>query len=308
MATTGDVGARHDNVGRGMVFALVALLLFSTQDAAGKFLVQTISPFQTTMMRFWAFAAFAFLLALRQGSIRQALRSGHPILQVLRGVLLIVDIWMFVASLKTLQLPEVQGITLVYPLIVTLLAVPILSEKVGIFRISAVAVGLLGALLIVRPGGVPIGWGVFFAVGSGLCYALYLVLTRKVSQTDSAATSMIYTGLVGLVVSSAVGIFYWQPLDLQTGLAVGYIMFTGVAAHGLMILALSLAPASVLQPFNYTALPWSIVLSLIFFQHMIDPVSLLGASIVVGAGLVVMARERIRRIPVAAEPARPGRE
>lgn len=308
MATIGEATARQDNVGRGMLFALVALLLFSTQDAAGKFLVQTISPFQTTMMRFWAFAAFALILALRRGSIRDALRSGHPVLQVLRGGLLIVDIWMFVASLKTLQLPEVQGITLVYPLIVTLLAVPMLGEKVGLFRLSAVAVGLLGALLIVRPGGVPLASGVFFAVGSGLCYALYLVLTRKVSQTNSAATSMIYTGLVGLVISSAVGVFYWQPLDLQTGLAVGYIMFTGVAAHGLMIMALSLAPASILQPFNYTALPWSIVLSLVFFHHMIDPISLLGASIVVGAGLVVMARERIRKIPVPSEPAPPGKE
>jgi drug/metabolite transporter (DMT)-like permease len=308
MATIGEATARQDNVGRGMVFALVALLLFSTQDAAGKFLVQTISPFQTTMMRFWAFAAFAMVLALRRGSIRDALRSGHPVLQVVRGGLLIADIWMFVASLKTLQLPEVQGITLVYPLIVTLLAVPILGEKVGLFRLSAVAVGLLGALLIVRPGGVPLDWGVLFAVGSGLCYALYLVLTRKVSQTDSAATSMIYTGLVGLVISSAVGVFYWQPLDVQTGLAVGYIMFTGVAAHGLMILALSLAPASILQPFNYTSLPWSIGLSLVFFHHMIDPLSLLGASIVVGAGLVVMARERIRKIPVPSEPAPPGKE
>jgi drug/metabolite transporter (DMT)-like permease len=308
MATIGEATARQDNVGRGIVFALVALLLFSTQDAAGKFLVQTISPFQTTMMRFWAFAAFAMVLALRRGSIRDALRSGHPVLQVVRGGLLIADIWMFVASLKTLQLPEVQGITLVYPLIVTLLAVPILGEKVGLFRLSAVAVGLLGALLIVRPGGVPLDSGVLFAVGSGLCYALYLVLTRKVSQTDSAATSMIYTGLVGLVISSAVGVFYWQPLDVQTGLAVGYIMFTGVAAHGLMILALSLAPASILQPFNYTSLPWSIGLSLVFFHHMIDPLSLLGASIVVGAGLVVMARERIRKIPVPSEPAPPGKE
>jgi drug/metabolite transporter (DMT)-like permease len=306
--TMNDARVRQDNVGRGMLFALVALLLFSTQDAAGKFLVQTISPFQTTMMRFWAFAAFALVLALRRGPMREALRSGHPALQVLRGVLLIADIWMFVASLKTLQLPEVQGITLIYPLVVTLLAVPILGEKVGLFRLGAVAVGLLGALLIVRPGGVPLDWGVAFAVGSGLCYALYLVLTRKVSQTDSATTSMIYTGLVGLLVSSAVGVFYWQPLDLQTGLAVGYIMFTGVAAHGLMILALSVAPASVLQPFNYTSLPWSIVLSLIFFRHMIDPISLLGAAIVVGAGLVVMARERIKKIPAAVEPARPGRE
>src|SRR5262249_6109105 len=160
---------------------------------------------------------------------------------------------------------------------------------------SAVVVGFLGALVIVRPGGVPLDWGVFYAIASGACYALYLVLTRKVSATDSPSTSIIYVGVVGLIVSSAVGIFFWQPLDLHTTLLVLYIMVTGCAGHGLMILALSSAPASVLQPFNYTALPWSILFSYVLFQHLIDPVSLLGAAVIVAAGLVVMVRERIRR-------------
>ena len=237
-----------------------------------------------TMMRFWAFAAFSLFLALRKSSIKSALQTRHPVLQVLRGVLLVIDIWMFVLALRTVQLPEVQSITLVYPLLVTLAAIPLLGEKVGIFRLSAVAVGFLGALVIVRPGGVPLDWGVVFAVGSGACYALYIVFTRKVSATDSPTTSMVYVGLVGLVVSSSVGVFFWHPLDLQTTLLIGYIMITGVAAHGLMIMALSIAPASVLQPFNYTSLPWSIVLSVVVFQHFIDPVSLLGAAIIVAAG------------------------
>ena len=300
--------APKDNVGRGMVLALIALFIFSTQDAVGKYLVQTLSPFQTTMMRFWAFAAFAVVLAASRGSLRAAFQTRFPVLQVLRGVLLVVDIWMFVASLKTVQLPEVQSITLIYPLVVTLAAVPLLGEKVGIFRISAVLVGFLGALFIVRPGGVPLDWGVLFAVGSGVAYALYIVFTRKVSANDTATTSMLYVGVVGLVLSSAVGVFYWQPLDLQEALGVGYIMVTGVVAHGLMIVALGMAPASVLQPFNYTSLPWSIVFSYFIFGHLIDLPTVLGAVVVVGAGLVVMARERFRKIPAAAVPTPPGRE
>lgn len=298
----------RDNIGRGILFALIATVIFATQDATSKLLVQSISPFQMTMMRFWAFGGFSILLALRKGSIGASLRTGYPLLQVLRGMLLVTDIWMFVLALRTVQLPEVQSITLVYPLLVTLAAIPLLGERVGIFRLSAVVVGFLGALVIVRPGGVLLDWGVGFAVGSGACYALYIVLTRKVSATDSATTSMLYVGLVGLAVTSAVGIFFWQPLDLRTTLLVSYIMVTGVVAHGLMILALSQAPASVLQPFNYTSLPWSIILSLLVFQHMIDPVSLLGALVIVAAGLVVMARERIRKIPAAGEGQLPGRE
>lgn len=306
--TDAVAGARRDNVGRGILFALIATVIFSTQDATSKLLVQSVSPFQMTMLRFWAFGGFSILLALRRGSLRASLQSRSPVLQVVRGALLVTDIWMFVLALRTVQLPEVQSITLVYPLLVTLLAVPLLGERVGIFRLSAVVVGFVGALVIVRPGGVPLDWGVGFAVGSGTCYALYIVLTRKVSATDSATTSMLYVGLVGLVVTSAVGIFFWQPLDTKTTLLIAYIMVTGVAAHGLMILALSQAPASVLQPFNYTSLPWSIVLSIVVFQHMIDPISLLGALVIVGAGLVVMARERIKKIPAAGEVQLPGRE
>ncbi|HWV00346.1 MAG TPA: DMT family transporter [Devosia sp.] len=301
-------GARRDNVGRGIALALAATLIFSTQDATSKLLVQSVSPFQLTMMRFWAFAAFSLFLVLRQGSLRTALRTTHPVLQVLRGVLLVVDIWMFVLSLKTVQLPEVQSITLVYPLIVTLAAIPLLGEKIGVFRIGAVVVGFFGALVIVRPGGVPLDWGALAALGSGACYALYIVLTRKVSATDTTSTSMVYVGLVGLVLTSSIGVFFWHPLDLTTTLLIAYIMMTGVVAHGMMMVALALAPASVLQPFSYTSLPWSIVFSIVIFQHMIDPISLAGAGVIVAAGLVVMARERIKKIPAAAEPTLPGRE
>ena len=301
-------GARQDNVARGIFFALVAILIFSTQDAMSKFLVQSVSPFQMTMMRFWAFGAFSLFLALRKGSFTAALKTRQPVWQVLRGVLLIADIWMYVLSLRTVPLAAVQSITLVYPLLVTLFAIPLLGERVGVFRLVAVVVGFLGALIIVRPGGVPLDGGVLYAVGSGTCYALYIVLTRKVSASDSATTSVVYVGAVGLVVSSAVGVFFWHPLDLVTTLLIGYIMVTGVAAHGMMILALTLAPASTLQPFNYTSLPWSIALAYLIFHEVIDPISLLGAGIIVAAGLVVMARERVKKIPAAAEAALPGKE
>lgn len=307
---TNTTGPSRDNVGRGILLVVSAILVFSTQDATSKFLVQSdVSPYQMTMMRFWAFAAFSLLLAWRQGGLRTALRSKHPVLQVMRGGLLVVDIWMYVLALSTVPLAAVQSITLVYPLLVTLFAIPVLGEKVGVFRFVAVAVGFCGALIIVRPGGVPLDWGVIFAAGSGSAYALYIVLTRKVSAADSTTTSMLYTGVVGLAISSAVGVFHWEMLDLGSFLLIGYIMLTGVVAHGMMIVALSLAPASVLQPFNYTSLPWSILLGIVIFHEAIDAISLMGAAIIVGAGLVVMARERIKKVPpAAAEPALPGKE
>jgi drug/metabolite transporter (DMT)-like permease len=291
-ATPAAERQRSDNVGLGIGLTILAILIFGLQDAISKQLVQTYSPFQLAMMRFWAFAAFSLWLVARQAPLRQAFRSRFPVLQILRGVLLVADIWFFAAALRTVPLAELQAITLVYPLMVTLVAIPILGEKVGVFRFTAVSVGFLGALVIVRPGGLPIDWGVAYAILSAAFYAVYVALTRKVSSSDSTATSMVYVGVVGLVLTSGVGVFFWQPMDASSLALMGLVMITSTAAHGIMMVALSRAPASVIQPFNYTALPWGIVLSYLFFGHLIDTISLMGGAVIVGAGLVVMWRER----------------
>jgi drug/metabolite transporter (DMT)-like permease len=291
-ASAGQTRRRDDNIALGIGLSLAAIIIFGIQDAVSKSLVQTHSPFQIAMIRFWAFAAFSLWLVSRQAPLTQAFRSRYPLLQWLRAGLLVVDIWAFAMALKTVPLAELQAVTLVYPLMATLVAIPILGERVGVFRLVAVAVGFGGALVIVRPGGLPIDGGVLFAILSAACYAVYIALTRKVSQADSTATSMVYVGVGGLLLTSAVGVFFWLPMDFGQMLQMGLVMITSTAAHGLMMIALSRAPASTLQPFNYFALPWGILLSYTIFGHLIDPIALIGGGVIVGAGLVVMARER----------------
>ncbi|MGN6102728.1 MAG: DMT family transporter, partial [Devosia sp.] len=300
--TTNLSGARiGDNLGLGMALTVLAILIFGVQDAVSKILVQDYSPFQVVMLRYWAFAIFSLFLALRQGPLRQALKSRFPLLQTLRGMLLIADIWMFGTAVRTVPLAELQAISLVYPLIVTIIAVPILGERVGLFRIGAVLVGFAGALVILRPGGLPIDAGVLFALGSAAAYAVYIVLTRRVALFDSTSTSMLFAGLVGFVLSTAIGVFFWKPMTPGAMGLMAVLMVTMILAHGMMMKALSLAPASLLQPFNYLALPWGITLSFLVFGHLIDPISLVGAGIIAVAGLVVMARERRRAVhPIGA--------
>jgi drug/metabolite transporter (DMT)-like permease len=292
MTSTSGSERAGDNIGRGIALAVIAVLTFGVQDAIAKILVQTYSPFQITMMRYWAFALFALVLVLRQAPLRQALRSKHTGLQVVRGFLLIADIWLFALALISVPLAELQAISLVYPLLVTIVAIPILGERVGVFRFAAIAAGFLGAMIIVRPGGLPLDWGVLYALLSVSCYAFYIALTRKVGRDDSPATSLFYVAIIGLVCSTAVGVFHWQALDWQAVLMVIAVAATTCIAHSAMIAALSMAPASLLQPFNYVALPWAIVLSFVVFGQLIDPISLVGAAVIVGAGLVVMWRER----------------
>jgi drug/metabolite transporter (DMT)-like permease len=302
------VATRTDNVGRAIALTIFTIAIFGIQDAISKTLVQTYSPFQVTMMRYWGFGLFSLWMVMRQAPLRQALRSRVPVWQALRGALLIIEIWFFAQALRTVPLGELQAISLVYPLLVTLFSIPLLGEKVGVFRFAAVGVGFIGAMIIVRPGGLPLDWGVGFAITSAALYALYIVITRKVSQHDSAATSMAYSGIIGVLLSSAVGIFFWQPMAWTDVLLVTTMMVTTCLGHGVMIYALSMAPASTVQPFNYFSLPWAIVLSAVVFGDWIDPISLAGAAVVVGAGLVVMARERIKRVRVVDGPLLPGRE
>lgn len=302
------VSSRTDNVGRAIALTLFTIGVFGVQDAISKTLVQNYSPFQITMMRYWGYGLFSIWLVMRQAPLRQALTSRVPVLQVIRGALLIVEIWCFAMALKSVPLGELQAISLVYPLLVTLFAIPLLGEKVGVFRFVAVGAGFAGALIIVRPGGLPLDWGVGFALASATLYALYIVITRKVSQYDSAATSMAYSGVIGVLLSSAVGVFFWQNMGWTELLMVTAMMVTTCLGHGVMIFALSMAPASTVQPFNYFSLPWAILLSAAIFGEWIDPISLIGAGLVVAAGLVVMARERLQRVRVVDEPLLPGRE
>jgi drug/metabolite transporter (DMT)-like permease len=295
MTTTAEParGARGtDNIALGITLSVVVVLVFGIQDATAKVLAQTHSPFQVIMIRYWAFAAFSLVVALRQAPARALLCSTAPVRQVLRGALLIADIWTFGLALRSVPLAELQAISQIYPLLVTLIAVPFLGERVGVFRIVAVIIGFIGALVIVRPGGLPLTPDVILGASSAVCYAFYIVLTRQVSKRDPMATSMIYVGIVGTVLSTAVGVFYWTPFAPRELLLIAVLMVTMVAGHGLMMRALALAPASVLQPFNYLSLPWGITLSFVVFGHLIDPVSLAGVAIIAGAGLAVMARER----------------
>ncbi|SDG49701.1 DMT family transporter [Pelagibacterium luteolum] len=280
------------NLGKGVGFLLAAMVIFGVQDAISKILVETYSPFQIVMIRYWAFFALAIWLVVRNSTLRRAFVSRAVGWQVARGVLLVVDIWFFAEALKTVALGDIGAINMVYPLLVTVFAIPLLGEKVGMVRMSAVLMGFAGALLIIRPGFITVELGVIYAVLSSAFYALYLVLTRKVSQVDTTTTSLFYVAVVGLVLTTAVGVFFWAPIAMEDLWMVGVLCLTMCGGHGLVMVSLRYAPASMLQPFNYFSLPWAITLGFVVFGTVIDGFALAGGVIIVVAGLAVMWRER----------------
>jgi drug/metabolite transporter (DMT)-like permease len=231
---------------------------------------------------------------LREGSLRTAIKSKKPKLQIARGVLLVLDIWCFSAALQYMPLSDLQAIFMLFPIVTTLVAIPILGEQVGVFRWAAIGVGFLGAMIIIRPGFQEVNMGVWLQLGAVTTFALYTVLTRLVSKHDSTTTSMLYMTLVGVVLSTSVGIFNMVPMSFNGWLLMGLIIITANVAHTLFTMAYREAPASALQPFNFLILPASIIMTIIFFGHWIDLISFIGALITVAAGLFVWWREQVK--------------
>jgi drug/metabolite transporter (DMT)-like permease len=279
------------SVSQGIACALAAWLLFACMDAGSKLLAEQYSIIQILWVRFMSLVVIAAWLARRQGG-RDALRTRHFWLQSLRSVLLVIEIGLFIRTITVLPLADAHAILAVTPLIVTALSVPLLGEQVGIRRWSAIAVAFVGVLIILRPGLGVVHPIALLALLCSLMFGLYQILTRIVGRVDPPLTTLFYTALVGVGGLTLIVPFYWTTPDL-----VGWALFALVAAlgaggHFLLIKALQLAPASILQPFSYTILIWATLVGFLVFGNLPDLLTVVGALIVTSSGIYSFARER----------------
>jgi drug/metabolite transporter (DMT)-like permease len=275
---------------RGIAYALLAWLLFACMDAGSKLLAEEYSIVQILWVRFLSLLAVSGSLAIRQGSTGLITRRFW--LQSLRSLMLMVEIGLFIWTITVLPLADAHAILAIAPLLVTALSVPLLGEKVGIRRWSAVGVASIGMLVILRP-----GFGVMhpMALVALLCacmWSLYQVLTRVVSRVDAPFTTLFYTALLGAIALTVIGPFYWRAPDVGGWALFALVAVLGASGHYLLIKALQLAPASVLQPFAYTVLVWATLVGFTVFGNLPDLFTVAGALIIVASGLYSFARER----------------
>lgn len=282
---------------RGIALILLANLLFAGMDAVSKTLIADYPVGQILWVRYAFFAGFATALSLRSGGPLAGFRSRRPVLNLMRAGILLAEIACFVLAFRYLPLADTHAIAAVYPLIITVLSALVLGEFVGPRRWAAVGVGFVGVVVILRP-----GLGVFdpaalIPLAGAALFAVYQILTKIVARTDGMVTILLYTGWVGFAVTSLAGPLQWTPPDLQGWILLPVAGFLGVVGHLILIKALELAPASVLQPFNYTLLVWATAVGWLVFGDLPDGVTIAGATIVVGSGLYTWWRERVRAQP-----------
>ena len=283
--------AQQDQAVKGILVLVLATLLFATQDAITKHLITSLPVAQLMFVRYFFFALFALFYASRKKGLRQVFHSSWPKLQVLRGLLIAGEMALFAFTLRYLGIAEMHTIFACFPLIITVLSVPMLGEQVGWRRWLAVSIGFVGTVIIIQPGS-----GVFspFAMTALVCalmFAVYNIITRKVSRQDSLETSLIYFGVVGFVASLMVVPFYWQAMSNSEALWLLAISIISILSHLLLIRSLELAPAVILQPFNYFILVWAMIIGYSFYGEILEATTIIGASLVIGSGVYIARRE-----------------
>jgi drug/metabolite transporter (DMT)-like permease len=275
----------------GIGVMVIATFVFALQDAITKTLITELPVSQILFVRFAAFAIMALILAHRASGLKNAFVSKAPGTQVLRCLLMCAEIAIFAYALRFLGIAQIHALFAVFPLFVAALSVPLLREAVGWRRWVAMLIGFAGTLVILQPGTEVFDIYALLPLGGAVLYALYNLLTRRVSKHDSYMTSLVYFGVVGTIASGSVAITQWQPMNQTVTLQLLYLCIASIIAHMMLMKALELTEAVVLQPFQYLILPWAMVLGYLLFDETLDAITLLGASIVVGSGVYVAYRE-----------------
>lgn len=280
----------------GIGFAVMATVIFAWQDAITKTLVAQYPISFIVMVRCWVFVLAGIgLAAAAQGGLRANVKSRCPLLQCLRSVIVISQWLLAGLAMRYMGLAEATALYEAYPLFSTVLAAILLQEPVGWRRYVGLAVGFSGILIMLRPGAGVVSIGAVYALGGALLFAVYMILTRLVGRYDEPQTSFFYVGAVGAAVMTAGLPFFWVDMAERDAWLLALLCLTSISGHFCMIKALSLVSVTVIQPFNYLQLVWSVFVGLVVFGDMPDGLTLLGAAIVVASGLFVFYREQIRR-------------
>lgn len=285
---SGGAQAGGDNQRKGIALMLLAILGFTLMDATAKQLTASYHPAQVVWARYLG-NLLIFALIFRT-KLPLVLRTRQPGAQFARALTQLASVTLFFTSLQFIGLAEATAIMDLNPVLITLGAALFLGERIGPRRIAGIAVALTGALVIIRP-----GLGVFepaalLPLTGAATFAAGALLTRRV-RGDAAATSVMWSALVGVLLSSLALPFVWQPIQPSHLWLFALLGLFGTLSQWFLVRAFSVAEAGALAPFGYTGLLWAGLWGWLFFGQFPDGWTVAGAALIVGAGLYVWSRE-----------------
>ncbi len=275
----------------GVLLMVLAMIIIPFLDAIAKELSTRYSVLQITWARY--FFHFALMLPLALATYgRQALVVKSTGMQILRGGFLMASTFLYFSALALIPLADALALVFIYPFVVTVLSVVILKEPVGIRRWMAVLVGLLGALIIVRPGFSDFGIGTMLALAAGITYGCYLISTRKLANTAPPMVTLTFTALIGVVVLSILVPYGWQTPTTADWLWMILLGTIAALGHYLIIRAFEFVEASILAPYGYTEILMACLLGYVVFGDLPDILTWIGIATIIISGIYISVRER----------------
>ena len=272
------------------IFNISGWLLLPFMDGIAKYLSSEIHFVQIIWGRYFFMLLISFPVVFI--FFRKEITFPKVIsVQLFRSFFLFLSTVFFFYAISVISLAEALTLAFVSPIFVTILSIFLLKEKVGFHRWAAVIIGFFGVLIIIRPGFIEINFASFAAIGAGISYAFYMIYTRKLSFTDSAFVTLLFTGVVGCILISLVVPLFWINLDLRQLLLLILLASIGTLGHFLIILSLRLGEASKLAPLGYFEISTNIFVGYVFFNDLPNIWIYLGLTLIVLSGIYIFIRE-----------------
>jgi len=275
---------------KAIIFSLLGWMFLPVMDGFAKYLSDDLPILQITWARYFFTVAFVFPIMLFFYK-KQLVWSDKPRLQIFRGLILLSANICFFYAISVISLAKALTLAFIAPLIVTAFSPILLGEKVGFRRWTAVAVGFIGSLIVIRPGFLEFNLASMAALATGFFYGFYLIITRKLSTSDNPLLTLLITGMVGALLVSLIIPFYWVKPTLNQWSLMGGIGVFACIGHLFLILSLKYADASKLAPLGYTEIIPNVIIGYYFFSELPDNWTYLGLFIIVLSGLYISKRE-----------------
>ena len=277
---------------KAIIFNLLAWVMLPIMDGFAKYLSAELPVLQITWARYFFTVVFIFPLMLFFFK-KYLVWTDKPKLQLIRGLILLTANISFFYSISVISLPKALTLAFVAPLVVTAFSPFFLGETVGYRRWAAVIIGFIGSLVVIRPGFLEINLASLAALGTGIMYGFYLIITRKLSTSDNPLLTLLLTGVVGAIIATTFMPFVWvSPTFNQWSIMAAIGLFACIG-HLFIILSLKFADASKLAPFSYFEIITNMIIAYYFFGDFLDGWTFLGLFIIVFSGIYISRRENI---------------